>query len=134
MIIELGQEGWKLAETCNKLGTEELLGQLTEECGELVQAAQKVRRALKGTTPVSLDDARVKLIGECADVLLCIDALTLEGLVNPTGMQFVGRYKNDRWYRRAVMGGRLQQHLKKEVTIKWNVPKTRFGKAGLLTM
>lgn len=101
MLIDLGKDAWKLTETCNKLGVDELLGQLTEECGELVQAAQKVRRARKGTTPVSLDDALVKLIEECADVLLCIDALTRMGLVDQTGLQFIGRYKNDRWYSRG---------------------------------
>lgn len=40
------------------LGREELLGQLSEECCELGQAAQKVRRAMKGTTPVRLEEAR----------------------------------------------------------------------------
>ena len=104
MLIDLKGDAWKLAETYNKLGTEEMLGQLCEECGELVQAAQKVRRAIKGTTPVSLDGAKVKIIEECADVLLCIDALTLGGIVDQTGVQFVGRYKNDRWYRREVKG------------------------------
>lgn len=102
MLINLGKDAWKLTETCNKLGVDELLGQLTEECGELVQAAQKVRRARKGTTPVSLDDALVKLIEECSDVLLCIDALAEVDLVDLVGMQFVGRYKNDRWYQRTV--------------------------------
>lgn len=104
MLIDLKGDDWKLEETYNKLGVEEILGQLTEECGELVQAAQKYRRAIKGTTPVSKDDATVKLIEECADVLLCIDALTLEGIIDQTGVQFVGRYKNDRWYRREVKG------------------------------
>lgn len=104
MLIDVGKDAWKLAETCDKLGVEELLGQLTEECGELVQAAQKVRRARKGTTPMSLDDALAKLIEECADVLLCIDSLTIVGQVDPVGIQFVGQYKNDRWYRRVVKG------------------------------
>lgn len=102
MLIDTKKESYKLQETVNKLGVEELLGQLCEECGELVQAAQKVRRAMKGTTPLSLDDAIVKIVEECADVLLCIDALTLGGVVDQTGVQFVGRYKNDRWYRRIV--------------------------------
>lgn len=104
MLIDTGKESWKLAEVYKKLGTEEMLGRLCEECGELVQAAQKVRRAMNGATPVSLDDAKVKIIEESADVLLCIDALTLGGIVDSTGVQFVGRYKNDRWYRREVLG------------------------------
>lgn len=104
MLIDTGKEELKLREIANKLGAEELIGQLTEECGELVQAAQKVRRAIKGTTPVSMDDAMVKLIEECADVLLCIDALTKTGIIDPIGVQFVGRYKNDRWHRREIKG------------------------------
>lgn len=98
---ENGQE--KLSEICNVLGTEEIIGQLTEECGELVQAAQKLRRAIKGTTPVKKDDALVRLAEECADVLLCVDCLIELGLVDMTGVQFIGRYKMDRWHRRVVL-------------------------------
>lgn len=72
----------KLCGICETLGVEELLGQLTEECGELVQAAQKLRRVFKGTTHVTLEDALVRLAEECADVALCIDTLTTVHLVN----------------------------------------------------
>lgn len=105
MLIQqegIGRE--KLSEICDVLGTEEIIGQLTEECGELVQAAQKLRRAIKGTTPVKKDDALVRLAEECADVLLCVDCLIGLGLVDMNGVQFIGRYKTDRWYRRAVLG------------------------------
>lgn len=95
----------KLGGICDTLGVEELLGQLTEECGELVQATQKVRRALKGTTPVSLDDALVHLTEECADVALCIDTLTTVKLVDETGVQNIGRYKTNRWYGRLLGDG-----------------------------
>lgn len=94
-----------LSETAHRLGREELLGQLTEECGELVQAAQKVRRVLKGTTAVSMDDALVHLHEECADVALCVDALAEMGLVNETGVQFIGKYKNGRWFDKTVTAG-----------------------------
>ena len=90
---------------CVALGTEELLGPLTEECGELVQATQKVRRALKGTTPVSLDEALVHLAEECADVALCIDTLAAMKLVDETGVQNIGRYKTNRWYGRLLGDG-----------------------------
>lgn len=82
------------------------LGQLTEECGELIQATQKVRRALKGTTPVSLDDALVHLAEECADVALCIDTLATVKLVNEVGVQNIGRYKTGRWYGRVCEDGK----------------------------
>lgn len=102
MLIHQKENGQaKLSEICNILGSEEMLGQLTEECGELVQAAQKVRRALKGTTPVSVDDALVTLAEECADVMLLIDCLVELGLVDRMGAQFIGRYKTDRWYERT---------------------------------
>ncbi len=95
----------KLGGICETLGMEELLGQLTEECGELVQATQKVRRALKGTTPISLDDALVHLAEECADVALCIDTLATVKLVNEVGVQNIGRYKTNRWHGRVCRDG-----------------------------
>lgn len=60
-----------------KLGDDELLCQLAEECAELAQAALKVKRAMtaKNYTPVGLSEARAKLLEECADVLLCMDAI-----------------------------------------------------------
>lgn len=126
MLIQQEEDGQnKLSEICETLGVDELLGQLTEECGELIdaatnvmrktarnrlalmelvkkcgkliQAAQKARRALKGTTPVSLDEAIIHLTEECADVALCIDTLCTVRLVDENGIQFIGRYKNGRW-------------------------------------
>lgn len=106
MLIHQKENGQaKLSEICNILGQEEIIGQLTEECGELVQAAQKVRRALKGTTPVSVNDALVSLAEECADVMLLIDCLNELGLIDRTGVQYIGRYKTDRWHHRVVRGG-----------------------------
>lgn len=100
-LVSLGAGKIKLDRTAAALGKEELLGQLCEECGELIQAAQKVRRAMKGTTPVSADDAIVSLTEECADVALCIDAATSVGIVDGHGIQFIGRYKCGRWYKRT---------------------------------
>lgn len=101
-LIGLGAGKAKLDRTAAALGAEELLGQLCEECGELIQAAQKMRRAMKGTTPVSVDSAIVKLTEECADVALCVDAIISAGVVDGYGVQFIGRYKNDRWYTRTM--------------------------------
>lgn len=103
MFIHLKDSGQvRLSDICDTLGKEEILGQLTEECGELIQAAQKVRRALKGTTPVSLEEAQVHLTEEIADVALCMDAIIELGFVERTGIQFIGRYKCDRWHSRIV--------------------------------
>lgn len=103
MFIHLKDNGHqKLVDICETLGKEELLGQLTEECGELIQATQKVRRDLKGTTPVSLEEAQVHLTEEIADVALCMDTLIELGLVDRTGVQFIGRYKCDRWHKRVI--------------------------------
>lgn len=58
------------------LSEECLLEQLIEECGELVQAAAKRLRILRGQspTPVTLEDNMEDLTEEIADVSLCIDA------------------------------------------------------------
>lgn len=104
-LIDLDVERIKLDRTATALGAEELLGQLCEECGELIQAAQKMRRAMKGTTPVSMDDAIVHITEECADVALCIDAITSVGIVDGCGVQFIGRYKCGRWYKRTKEAG-----------------------------
>lgn len=101
MITKLSYIGWKKqADVCMKLGVEELLGRITEECGELVQAAQKYRRVLNGTTTVSLETAIENLCEECADVVLCIDMLIRSGLVDEAEMHTIGRIKNDREYKR----------------------------------
>ncbi|MBR1616316.1 MAG: hypothetical protein IJ673_12700, partial [Treponema sp.] len=54
----------------DRLGLEELLTQLAEECGELTQAALKLRRAItsRNPTPVTRQEAVEKLHEEAADV------------------------------------------------------------------
>lgn len=104
-LIRLDSEKIKLDRTAAALGAEELLGQLCEECGELIQAAQKMRRVIKGTTPVIADDAIVHLTEECADVALCIDAIASAGIVDGVGVQFIGRFKCGRWYKRTKEAG-----------------------------
>lgn len=132
MLIDLDDEGRRRRnEICMKSGAHELLGQLTEElgeaiqavmevkeafgcaitqdqawkidrmirkCGELIQAAQKVRRAMNGTTSVSLDDAVVHLSEECAGIAVCIDALIESGLIEEDKIQSIGRFRNDQWH------------------------------------
>ena len=51
---------------------DELLRQTAEEAAELAQAALKVIRAAKGTTPLDGEDAVDMLVEEIADVQNCI--------------------------------------------------------------
>ena len=94
---------------CVALGTEELLGQLTEECGELIQAAQKMRRVLAGTTLVSRDKALRDLVEEAADVVLIVDMLAGLKLIDRAGVRFIGRYKTERWFKRIMLSDRPQE-------------------------
>lgn len=91
------------------LGPAELLSQLTEECSELIQAAQKVRRVLAGTTPVSRDKALQDLVEEAADVVLILDMLAGLKLLDRAGVRFIGRYKTERWFKRVVVPGAQQK-------------------------
>ncbi len=54
-FIPLSLDGeCKQSELTVRLGPKELLSQLTEDCGELIQAAQKMRRVLAGTRPCGI--------------------------------------------------------------------------------
>ena len=54
---------------------EELLRQTAEEAAELAQAALKVIRSVRGTTPISEQDALDNMAEEIGDVQNCIDIL-----------------------------------------------------------
>lgn len=62
------------------LPMEERLAQLAEECGELCQAALKLRRAMNGENPTPVDaaDARIRLMEEIADVKTCVDVILMD--------------------------------------------------------
>lgn len=92
-----------------RLGQAELLSQLTEECGELIQAAQKMRRVLAGTTPVLRDKALQDLTEEASDVVLILDMLAGLKLLDRVGVRFIGRYKTERWYNRIVFPDNLRE-------------------------
>ena len=55
----------------------EILAQLAEEAAELSHAALKLRRALDGTnpTPMTAEEARLSLLEEIADVIVCENQL-----------------------------------------------------------
>ena len=84
--------------SCWLMPFEELLAGLAEECGELTQAALKLRRTFNqvNPTPVSEDAAIDKLYEEIADVLLYIDELKLckEEITR------IKAYKKERWLKR----------------------------------
>lgn len=87
------------------LGCEELLGQLSEECCELGQAAQKLRRALKGTTPVTTGQAMAKMNEEAGDVLLLLDFMEKNSLLTLEEARNIAGSKLVRWYGRTVGRG-----------------------------
>lgn len=62
----------RLLVVANKLGLENILCILAEECSELSQAALKYRRAELDMTPKSKEEAFNNLIEEIADVESCI--------------------------------------------------------------
>ena len=76
----------------------ELLCGLAEECGELTQAALKLRRAYDQTnpTPVDPDQAYEDLCEEVADVLLYIDQLN----INMNYVRQIMNTKMKRWQSR----------------------------------
>lgn len=103
MLFDFGAESVDMQnEVIFAAGIEEVLNQLTEECGELVQAAQKARRAMVGLTPVSREQALEMLQEEAADVLLLIDYLDTAGMIDRERIMDTMHEKNKRWYARVV--------------------------------
>jgi hypothetical protein len=98
-----------LKEIRSKLGEEELLCQLAEECAELGKAALKLRRVLSGKnpTPVTEDQARADLLEEIADVTLCLDALDLVTEENAVLTGEICGTKLARWEKRLAEKGDL---------------------------
>ena len=95
----------KLKEIADKLGKEEILCQLSEECAELSQACLKYRRVMKGLTPKTEDEAFENLAEEIADVI--INIRQLQYLLCGTGISGkideIQLYKTDRWWRRTFI-------------------------------
>lgn len=101
MIICTNDEDCRtLTEIVTKLGQQELCGQVSEECAELTQAAQKLRRVLAGTTPVTWDEALASLMEEAADVLICIDALEVS-IIQGGKVREIAAKKLKRWHERT---------------------------------
>lgn len=95
----------KLNEITDKLGKEEILCQLSEECAELSQACLKYRRAMKGLTPKTETEAKENLFEELADVLLNIQQvmyLFSDEKVEES-IKSIQSYKTNRWWRRTFI-------------------------------
>lgn len=96
--------GWHELNQYKELGDldrlRELLRQTAEEAVELAQAALKVIRAAKGTTPLDGEDAMDMLVEEIADVQNCIAVLSerLPGLQDKANK--ISAEKMKRWKER----------------------------------
>ena len=93
----------------DKVGKEEVLCQLSEECSELIQSCLKYLRATKGLTPKTEEETRENLFEELADVLINIEQIKYlfnKELGEGGAEAIVGKwydYKIDRWYRRTFI-------------------------------
>ena len=96
----------KINEIADKLGKEEILCQLSEECSELIQSCLKYRRTMKGLTPKTETEVRDSLFEELADVLLNIEQIRYlfanEENVDER-IKTIQSYKTDRWWRRTFI-------------------------------
>ena len=96
----------KIYEIADKLGKEEILCQLSEECAELIQACLKYRRSVNGLTPKTEEETRIDLFEELGDVLLNIEQIMYlfekEGDVRKI-VESNQSYKSNRWWRRTFV-------------------------------
>ena len=95
----------KINEIADKLGKEEILCQLSEECSELVQACLKYRRTMKGLTPKTESEVRDNLFEELADVLANIQQIMYlfsDEDINDR-IKTIQSYKTNRWWRRTFI-------------------------------
>ena len=95
----------KIYDIADKLGKEEILCQLSEECAELIQACLKYRRSVNGLTPKTEDETRDNLFEELSDVLLNIEQVAYlfrEDKIE-TSIESIQSYKANRWWRRTFI-------------------------------
>lgn len=94
----------RLHQIAEKLGRDEMLLQLAEECSELSQACLKMVRANKGLTPKTFDECKDSLAEELNDVKVCMELV--ESLVPglQSKQEFYREYKTDRWHKRTFLG------------------------------
>lgn len=89
------------------IGEDEVLAQMAEEAAELAQACLKLRRALMNVnpTPVSEQEAVLKLTEEFSDVILCVELLDLHQPW-PDSVKHWMTFKANRWAKRLREGKR----------------------------
>ena len=95
----------KINEIADKLGKENILCQLSEECSELIQSCLKYRRTMKGLTPKTETEARDSLFEELADVLANIQQIMYlfsDEDINDR-IKTIQSYKTNRWWRRTFI-------------------------------
>ena len=82
-----------------KIGLPALMEQCAEECAELAQACLKISRLYRGEnpTPKSMEDCRIDLEEELADVLLVMGMIIDELGIDPNGIQDTCDFKLKRW-------------------------------------
>ena len=88
-------------EIADKLGKEEILLQLSEECSELVQAALKYRRSIHGLTQKKTEEETYKnLVEELSDVLMNVEQVVylFEDRRIREGVDKTHAFKANRWY------------------------------------
>ena len=95
----------KLNEITDKLGKEEILCQLSEECSELIQACLKYRRTIKKLTPKTENEVKGNLFEELADVLLNIQQVMylFSDKEVEESIKSIQSYKTNRWWRRTFI-------------------------------
>ena len=90
----------------DRLDSDDITIQLIEECAELIQACAKLIRAYKGTTPVSVSQARANFVEEMADVSVA-QAAAMLGVMRPEEQEAMMRTESDkaqRWQERIEKG------------------------------
>lgn len=94
----------KLYEIAERLGRDQMLLQLAEECSELSQACLKLVRAFKGLTPKSVNECKDNLAEEVFDVRVCMGLV--EYLINDleSREEYYEGYKPGRWHKRTFQG------------------------------
>ena len=87
-----------MSEIKKRVPLTEILAGLAEECGELVQAALKLRRVFDKTsyTPMSEDEAIENLFEEIADVKLYMSLID----TNEQYIEQIQKRKMERWKER----------------------------------
>ena len=90
----------------DKIESDDIIIQLVEECAELIQACTKLIRAYKGTTPVSVENARAGFVEEMADVSVA-QAAAIQGVMfqhEQEAMFATEAAKAERWEKRLNGG------------------------------